>query len=34
MADAIIFATAARHRADIVTADADLEGLPDVTLIR
>ncbi len=34
MADAIIFATAAKHRADIVTADADFEGLPGVTLIR
>ena len=34
MADAIIFATAARHRAELVTADADFEGLPDVTLIR
>ena len=34
MADAIIFATAARHRAGIVTADADFEGLPGVTLIR
>ena len=34
MADAIIFATAARCRAEIVTADADFEGLPRVTLIR
>ena len=34
MADAILFATAARHRADIVTADVDFEGLPGVTLIR
>jgi len=34
MADAIIFATAARHRAEIVTADADFDGLPGVTLIR
>jgi predicted nucleic acid-binding protein len=34
MADAILFATAARHRAELVTADADFEGLPDVTLIR
>jgi predicted nucleic acid-binding protein len=34
MADAIIFATAARYRAEIVTADADFEGLPGVTLIR
>jgi predicted nucleic acid-binding protein len=34
MADAIIFATATKHGADIITADADLEGLPGVTLIR
>jgi len=34
MADAIIFATATKHEADIVTADADFEGLPGVTLIR
>jgi predicted nucleic acid-binding protein len=34
MADSIIFATAARYRAEIVTADADHEGLPGVTLIR
>lgn len=34
MADAVILATAKRHRAEIVTADADFEGLPDVTLIR
>jgi len=34
MADAILFATAARHRAELVTTDADFEGLPDVTLIR
>jgi predicted nucleic acid-binding protein len=34
MADAIIFATARRRRADIVTADADFEGLPGVKLIR
>ena len=34
MADAIILATAAKHRADIVTADADFEALPGVTLIR
>jgi predicted nucleic acid-binding protein len=34
MADAIIFATAAMHEADIITADADFEGLPGVTLIR
>lgn len=34
MADSIILATAARYRAAIVTADADFEGLPGVTLIR
>jgi len=34
MADAIIFATAARFDAELVTADADFEGLPGVTLIR
>ncbi len=34
MADAIIFATATKHRAEIITTDADFEGLPGVTLIR
>ena len=34
MADAIILATAKRSRAQIVTGDADFEGLPGVTLIR
>jgi predicted nucleic acid-binding protein len=34
MADAIILATAAKHRAAIVTADTDFEGLPGVILIR
>ncbi len=34
MADAIIFATASRHKAEIVTSDADFDGLPGVTLIR
>jgi toxin FitB len=34
MADAIIFATAARHGANIITADADFEGLPGATVIR
>lgn len=34
MADAIIFATASRHEAGIVTGDADFDGLPGVTLIR
>jgi predicted nucleic acid-binding protein len=34
MADAIVLATARRHGAEIVTGDADFEGLPGVTLIR
>jgi len=34
MADAIIFATAVKHDAEIITADADFEALPGVTLIR
>jgi len=34
MADSIVFATASRHGAEIVTSDADFEGLPRVTLIR
>lgn len=34
MADAIILATARRHRADIITGDADFDGLPGVTVIR
>jgi predicted nucleic acid-binding protein len=34
MADAIIFATASRHEAELVTGDADFDGLPNVTLIR
>lgn len=33
MADAIILATAVQHHAELVTADADFEGLPGVTLI-
>ena len=34
MADAIVLATARRHRAKIVIGDADFEGLPGVTLVR
>jgi len=34
MADAIIFATAARHRAKIITSGADFDGLPSATVIR
>jgi predicted nucleic acid-binding protein len=33
MADAIVFATAARFEAELVTSDADLKGLPRVTYI-
>jgi len=34
MADAIVYATARRHAATLVTADSDFEGLPGVTVIR
>ncbi len=34
MADAIIYATASRHQAQIVTSELDFDGLPRVTLIR
>ena len=34
MADAIIFATASLHDAELVTGDVDFDGLPGVTLIR
>jgi predicted nucleic acid-binding protein len=34
LTDAIIFATASRHGAEIVTSDVDFDGLPGVTLIR
>lgn len=34
MADSIILATARRHQAEIVTSDADFDGLDRVTLIR
>ena len=33
MADAIVFATAQRHGATLVTGDSDFNGLPDVVLI-
>lgn len=33
MADAMIYATASRHEAELVTGDADFDGLPRVTLI-
>jgi predicted nucleic acid-binding protein len=34
MADSIIYATARRHGATLVTADADFEGLPGTVVIR
>jgi toxin FitB len=34
MADALVYATARRHAARLVTADADFTGLPDVVLVR
>ncbi|CAG0967717.1 hypothetical protein MYXO_01121 [Myxococcaceae bacterium] len=34
MADAIVYATALRQGATLVTGDADFEGLADVVLIR
>lgn len=33
MADAIVYATARAHGAELVTADSDLEGLPGVTFL-
>ncbi len=34
MADAIVYATARRHGATLVTGDADFDGLPDAVVIR
>lgn len=34
MADSIIYATARRHDASLVTADSDFEDLPGVTVVR
>lgn len=34
MADSLVYATARRHRAKLVTGDADFEGLPEATIIR
>ncbi|MBI4636955.1 MAG: type II toxin-antitoxin system VapC family toxin [Candidatus Rokubacteria bacterium] len=34
MADSLVYATARRHAAKLVTADADFEGLPDTIVIR
>jgi predicted nucleic acid-binding protein len=33
MADAIIYATAKAHRADLVTSDAHFTGLPGVVVL-
>jgi predicted nucleic acid-binding protein len=34
MADSIVLATARRHHARVVTADADFDGLPDTIVVR
>jgi predicted nucleic acid-binding protein len=34
MADALVYATARRHRATLVTGDADFDGLPDAVVVR
>ena len=34
MADSLVYATARRHGATLVTADADFQGLPDTVLVR
>lgn len=34
MADALVYATAVLHRAQLVTGDSDFEGLAGVILIR
>jgi predicted nucleic acid-binding protein len=34
MADAIIYATARRHRATLVTGDADFKGMPGAVVVR
>ena len=34
MADSIVYATAQRHGAKLVTADADFDGLPNTLVIR
>jgi predicted nucleic acid-binding protein len=34
MADSIVYATARRHGAKVVTGDADFDGLPDTVVIR
>lgn len=34
MADSLVYATARRHGARLVTADEDFDGLPDTILVR
>jgi len=34
MADSVVYATALRHGATLITGDADFEGLPRAVLIR
>jgi predicted nucleic acid-binding protein len=34
MADSLVYATARRHGAKLITRDADFEGLPEATVIR
>jgi predicted nucleic acid-binding protein len=34
MADSMVYATASRHGATLVTGDEDFEGLPDAVVIR
>jgi predicted nucleic acid-binding protein len=34
MADALVYATARRHAARLITADADFDNLPDAVVLR
>jgi predicted nucleic acid-binding protein len=34
MADSLVYATARRHGATLVTADADFQGLPNAVIVR
>jgi len=34
MADSLVYATARRHGATLVTGDADFEGLPDTVVVQ
>jgi predicted nucleic acid-binding protein len=34
MADSLVYATARRHGATLVTADTDFQGLPDAVVVR